>query len=179
MQLQIEIGGTPRIVTVQREGERDGTRFTVIVDGRAHVVDARRVDADTLSLLLTPEGGAEPVQRVEATVVAGREPGALTIGVDGQDVPVQMRTGGAGRRGRDTGSASGSGPQRVVAPMPGKVVRVLVKPGDEVKPRQGLVVIEAMKMENELKAARAGRVRDVHVTEAQSVDAGAVLVIVE
>ena len=47
--------------------------------------------------------------------------------------------------------------------MPGKVVRVLVKPGDEVKARQGLVVVEAMKMENELRAARDGRVRDVAV----------------
>jgi biotin carboxyl carrier protein len=179
MQLQIEIGGKARTVTVQREGEKDSARFTVTVDGRPHVVDARRVAADTVSLLLIPDGGSEPVRRVESTIVAGREPGALTIGVNGQDVPVQVRNGGAGRRGRDTGSASGSGPQRVVAPMPGKVVRVLVKPGDEVKPRQGLIVIEAMKMENELKAARAGRVRDVHVAEAQSVDAGTVLVIVE
>ena len=63
--------------------------------------------------------------------------------------------------------------------MPGKVVRVLVKPGDEVKARQGLVVVEAMKMENELRAARDGRVRDVGVAEGQSVDAGAVLLVVE
>jgi len=56
---------------------------------------------------------------------------------------------------------------------------VLVKPGDEVKARQGLVVVEAMKMENELRAARDGRVRDVAVTEGQSVDAGALLLVVE
>ena len=48
--------------------------------------------------------------------------------------------------------APGSGPQRLVAPMPGKVVRVLVKPGDTVRARQPIVVIEAMKMENELRA---------------------------
>jgi pyruvate carboxylase subunit B len=63
--------------------------------------------------------------------------------------------------------------------MPGKVARVLVKAGDEVKMRQGLVVVEAMKMENELRAARDGRVREVLVSEGQSVDAGAPLVIVE
>jgi pyruvate carboxylase subunit B len=63
--------------------------------------------------------------------------------------------------------------------MPGKVVRVLVKAGDTVKARQGLVVVEAMKMENELRAARDGRVRDVMVTEGQSVDAGAALAIIE
>ena len=63
--------------------------------------------------------------------------------------------------------------------MPGKVLRVLVRAGDAVEPRQGLVVIEAMKMENELRAARAGRVKSVRVSEGQSVDAGALLAIVE
>jgi biotin carboxyl carrier protein len=63
--------------------------------------------------------------------------------------------------------------------MPGKVVRVLVKAGDEVKPRQGLIVVEAMKMENELRAAGEGRVREVFVQEGQSVEAGTALVVVE
>ena len=63
--------------------------------------------------------------------------------------------------------------------MPGKVVRILVAPGDAVEPRQGLVVIEAMKMENELRAARAGRVMTVRVVQGQSVEAGALLVSVE
>ena len=63
--------------------------------------------------------------------------------------------------------------------MPGKIVRLLVKAGDEVKARQGLVVVEAMKMENELRAARDGRVLDVSVVEGQSVDAGALLLVVE
>ena len=63
--------------------------------------------------------------------------------------------------------------------MPGKVVRVLVAPGDAVEAGQGLVVVEAMKMENELRAAKAGRVVSVSVTEGQSVDAGAVLAVVE
>jgi pyruvate carboxylase subunit B len=60
--------------------------------------------------------------------------------------------------------------------MPGKIVRVLVRPGDRVSARQGLVVVEAMKMENELRAAADGRVKTVAVKEGQSVDAGAVLV---
>ena len=63
--------------------------------------------------------------------------------------------------------------------MPGKIVRVLVKTGDQVKAKQGLVVVEAMKMENELRAARDGRVRELSVTEGQSVDAGAVLLTVD
>ena len=100
--------------------------------------------------------------------------------LDGRTIPVQIRPAGSfGRQNKAGAGAQTTGPQRVVAPMPGKVVRVLVKPGDDVKARQGLVVVEAMKMENELRAARDGRVRDVAVAEGQSVDAGAVLLVVE
>jgi biotin carboxyl carrier protein len=63
--------------------------------------------------------------------------------------------------------------------MPGKVVKVLVKPGDEVKARQGLVVVEAMKMENELRSPKDGRVAEVLVAEGASVEAGRLLVVVE
>jgi biotin carboxyl carrier protein len=72
-----------------------------------------------------------------------------------------------------------AGEHRVLAPMPGRVVRVLVSPGQEVAPRQGLVVVEAMKMENEIASPKAGRVKDVAVREGQSVDAGKLLVVVE
>ena len=75
--------------------------------------------------------------------------------------------------------AASGGSQKIVSPMPGKIVRVLVKTGDQVKAKQGLVVVEAMKMENELRAARDGRVRELAVTEGQSVDAGAVLLTVD
>ena len=63
--------------------------------------------------------------------------------------------------------------------MPGKIVKVLVKPGDTVAARQGLVVIEAMKMENELRATRDGHVKDVHVAEGDLVDAGRLLAVIE
>jgi pyruvate carboxylase subunit B len=63
--------------------------------------------------------------------------------------------------------------------MPGKIVKVLVKAGDEVAVRQGLVVIEAMKMENELRATRDGQVKDVHVAEGDLVDAGRLLAVIE
>jgi biotin carboxyl carrier protein len=63
--------------------------------------------------------------------------------------------------------------------MPGRVVKVLVKSGDTVAARQPLVIVEAMKMENELRAPRAGTVADVRVSEGQSVEANAVLVVLE
>jgi biotin carboxyl carrier protein len=63
--------------------------------------------------------------------------------------------------------------------MPGKVVRVLVKAGDAVTARQPVVVVEAMKMENELRASRDGTVAEIHVREGMSVDAGALLLVIQ
>jgi biotin carboxyl carrier protein len=63
--------------------------------------------------------------------------------------------------------------------MPGKLVRVLVEAGQDVEVGQGLVVVEAMKMENELRATRAGRVKELLVREGQAVETGALLVVVE
>ncbi len=63
--------------------------------------------------------------------------------------------------------------------MPGRVVRVLVAAGDTVAARQGVVVVEAMKMENELRSPKAGRVKDVAVTPGTSVEAGRVLIVIE
>jgi biotin carboxyl carrier protein len=85
----------------------------------------------------------------------------------------------AGRRGRDFGGDPGAGPQRIVAPMPGKVVRVGVKTGDAVRARQTVVVVEAMKMENELKAARDGVVSELLASPGASVEAGTLLVVIQ
>ena len=63
--------------------------------------------------------------------------------------------------------------------MPGKIVRVSVTPGEAVRARQTIVVIEAMKMENELKAGRDGTVAELHAREGASVDAGALLVVIQ
>jgi biotin carboxyl carrier protein len=67
----------------------------------------------------------------------------------------------------------------VKSPMPGKVVRLLVKSGDEIKTGQGVAVVEAMKMENELRAPRGGTVQEVRVREGQAVEAGETLVSIE
>ena len=173
MRLQLEITDRERTVDVQRllHGHR------VIVDGREHLVDAVRVQGNTWSLLVRDAAGGS-VRSVEAIVVPQNGNGTVDVFIDGHRISVGPRTG-LGRRSRGVAGSHGAGPQRVTAPMPGKVVRVLVKAGDEVQPRQGLVVVEAMKMENELRAARAGRVREVFVQEGQSVEAGTALVVVE
>ena len=73
----------------------------------------------------------------------------------------------------------GAGPREIVAPMPGRIVKLLVGAGDRVAANQGLVVVEAMKMENELRAPREGVVVAVRVSEGMSVEANTVLVVVE
>ena len=83
-----------------------------------------------------------------------------------------------GKAARGGGAANaGGGPRAVVAPMPGRIVKVLVQPGETVQARQGLVVVEAMKMENEVRAPHAGIVGEVRVREGSSVEANAVLVV--
>jgi biotin carboxyl carrier protein len=71
------------------------------------------------------------------------------------------------------------GRQTLTAPMPGRIVRVLVKAGDEVREGQGLVVVEAMKMENEMKSPKGGKVVEVLVSEGQTVEGNAKLCVVE
>ena len=75
--------------------------------------------------------------------------------------------------------AGPSGPAPILAPMPGLIVRVSVKPGDKVEAGQGIVVMEAMKMENELRATAAGTVRSVEVSAGTAVEKGALLVALE
>jgi biotin carboxyl carrier protein len=108
------------------------------------------------------------------------EPGAageLVVHVNGVAIPLTINANR--RRGRQSrGDPSvGSGPRMIVAPMPGRIVKVLVKPQEQVSARQPLVVVEAMKMENELRAPRAGTVAEVRVAEGSSVEADTVLVV--
>lgn len=76
-------------------------------------------------------------------------------------------------------SGTADGPAEIASPMPGKVVAVLVNEGDEVQEGQGIVVVEAMKMENELRAPKAGVVKSIQCAEGDSVDGGACLCVIE
>jgi biotin carboxyl carrier protein len=180
LRYDIEAGGRPRHVTISRTG--DG--FAVNVDGRFHQVDFARIDAHTVSLIVDTDVPGGPLRRpidggsvFEATIAPATE-GRLDVVVGSMLVTVRLN----GRRGgarRQRGAAAASGPLRIAAPMPGKVVRVLVKAGDAVRARQPVVVVEAMKMENELRADRAGTVAEIHAREGMSVDAGALLIVIQ
>ena len=76
-------------------------------------------------------------------------------------------------------TAHGQDRENIIAPMPGKIVRVLVKPGDRVESGQGILVVEAMKMQNEMKAHRAGRIGALPAREGETVSAGAILATIE
>jgi len=176
MIFEVAIGDKVRTVGIVRKG----ALLHVDLDGRTHLVDARRLNDSEVSMLVQLDGARAPSRSVDAAFASQQAAGDFDVHLDGLTIPVQIRPAGSfGRQKREGPAAHAAGPQRIMAPMPGKVVRVLVKPGDDVKARQGLVVVEAMKMENELRAARDGRVRDVAVAEGQSVDAGAVLLVVE
>jgi biotin carboxyl carrier protein len=108
---------------------------------------------------------------LQARVIEGQvEIGGHTFRVDVRDP--RERTGkGAG--------AGAAGRQNVVAPMPGKVIRILVSQGDMVEAGQGLIVVEAMKMQNEMKAPKAGSVAQVKVSEGATVAVGETLLVIE
>ncbi len=172
MELQIEVNGRVRAVRVEpHEG-----RFRVTIDGRERLVDAVAVDETTYSLICL----SDAQQSIQAGLAATGLPGELAVHMANGVAAVRVIAGGASRFGRGASPAAAvAGARPVLAPMPGKIVKVLVKPGDQVAARQGLVVVEAMKMENELRSPKEGRVTEVLVSEGMSVEAGRALVIVE
>jgi biotin carboxyl carrier protein len=137
------------------------------------MVDVKEV-AGVMSLLVgPPEAGlGRPTRSYDVSIKGD------TVHVDG--VPIQFSIVHPAWAGHARAHAAhADGPQQVTAPMPGKIVRLLVKPGDRVHARQGLVVVEAMKMENELRARAAGTVADVRAIEGMTVEAGAILIVLE
>ena len=171
MTFEIEVSGRNRTVGVERTA---AGRYRIVVDGTPHDVDAARVGHFGLSMLFDSEGGV--TREVHVTPSGAR--GELLVGIDGRIVAATVNARRTGRGGAD-GSAHAEGEQTIVAPMPGRIVRLLVAKGDDVAAKQGVVVVEAMKMENELRSPKAGRVKEVAVTPGTSVEAGRVLVVIE
>jgi biotin carboxyl carrier protein len=184
VQYEIEVGGSVRHVSVEKRAapaqKASGPRsadglLRVVVDGKAWDVDAARLDDTTLSLIIH---GLEHSRAYEVSVAPDAATSSRAVQVGRAVLSAAVLDSRRRRRGAEEGSASGSGPQRLSAPMPGKIARVLVKTGEVIRARQPLVVIEAMKMENELRAGRDGTVTEIHTREGASVDAGALLVVI-
>jgi biotin carboxyl carrier protein len=149
-------------------------KWQVAVDSRTIEIDSGQLSAVTevepgvYSVLL--EGASYEIRVIETLHGLSAEVGGRRFAVEVCDPRDTSRGASA---------SIGSGRQNVAAPMPGKVVRVLVNVGDSVEEGQGLVVVEAMKMQNEMKAVRPGRVIEVRAGAGETVGAGDTLVVLE
>jgi biotin carboxyl carrier protein len=158
-------GQTHRVEVRQ---ERD--RLGVCLDGRDFPADVLRIAPHHYSMLL--DG-----RHYEIDVLEMEE--ASVVLVNGQPFRVDIRRErerrGRPQRGKGEEQAN---QQWVIAPMPGKVVKLLVQSGDAVQEGDGVVVVEAMKMENELKAPAAGTIAEIRTQEGKAVNGGDVLVVI-
>jgi biotin carboxyl carrier protein len=143
-------------------------RWSCRLDGREIEVDAVLARPDVLSLRI-----GNRAYEIKSERVAND----LHLWVGSTRFAAEVRDPRS-LRGRAQ-AADDRGPKRIVAPMPGKVVRLLVKEGDEVEPGAGVAVVEAMKMQNEIKSQKKGTVQKIMATEGAAVNAGDVLAIVE
>jgi biotin carboxyl carrier protein len=176
MTFEIEVDGRSRVVSIERAGTAgDGAlRLRVSVEGESSLVDVQRSGGFGWSIVF-PDAAD---RSMTVHVAPGPTPGELLAYLGGRIAAVAVNASRTGRGAADAG-AGAHGEQKVVAPMPGRVVRILVARGDAVEPRQPIIVVEAMKMENELRSPKAGRVKEITVDSGASVEAGRVLVIID
>jgi biotin carboxyl carrier protein len=154
-------------ITVEELG---GSNYKVTLDGREVVVDAHQVANRRWSVLY----GFTSLE-VDVTPVPGD---AFEVLINGDCHKFSLMN--EQRRAMIRAGAKGAaGKAMVSSPMPGKVVKILVTEGEEVRADQGVIVVEAMKMENELKSAIAGKVKEIFVGEGEVVESGAKLLLVE
>jgi biotin carboxyl carrier protein len=166
MKYEIVINGSRRSVEFAPQSN-GASRVVFTVDGRLVEADAVRISRGAYSILL---GGRSLEVTVEET------PNGLLLRAHGREFQVEVIDPRSWRRGRGAGTEL-EGRQQLIAPMPGKIVRVLVSTGQQVTAGQGLLVIEAMKMQNEIRSPKSGTVEKLS-QEGQTVNAGEILAIV-
>jgi biotin carboxyl carrier protein len=165
MKVEIQIGERKRVVEIERQDERWRWRL----DGQDVAADAVEVVAGTYSILI---GGQAFEARVEARGAG------LLVHVGSQEFAAVVVDPRQWRRRRGAAALASEGRQLLAAPMPGKVVRLLVSPGDRVEAGQGVLVVEAMKMQNEIRSPKRGSVERLMVAEGQAINTGDVLIVI-
>ena len=165
MKFETELDGTLRPVEVHGEAGR----YRGFLDGETIQVDARRVGEGLWSLVL---GGESIVAEITD------EDGVSVVHVDGETYRIRVEEE-TRYLIRTRGGAAGGGGQVLKAPMPGRVVLIEVAVGQRVQKGDGLVILEAMKMENEFRAAGEGTVKEIRVEVGQAVNPGDVLIVIE
>jgi biotin carboxyl carrier protein len=165
VQLTSLAGEKTRIVDLVR----DASGWHVTLDGKPVSVDAAEIAPNTLSLLLDGQSFEFAFTPLPA--------GQLRLQSGAHEFTAEVIDPRAWR-GRRHGNVEAEGRQQIVAPMPGKVVRILVQAGDHVDAGQGLLVVEAMKMQNEVRSPKRGTVERILAKEGQPVNAGEVLCVI-
>jgi biotin carboxyl carrier protein len=169
MKLEIQLTGADgkrkHIVELEQKGELWG----VSLDGQALDADAMQIAPNAVSVML---GG----QSFEIHVSRSAD-GTLNLQCGPHEFSAEIIDPRAWR-GRKHGPVEVEGRQEILAPMPGKVVRLLVAVGATVEAGQGVLVVEAMKMQNEIRSPKSGKVERLLVKEGQSVNAGQTLCVV-
>lgn len=159
-------GKTRHVVDFQK----DGASYKVLLDGQP--VDANVILAAPNAVSVILNGAAFEIH------IAPSLDGTYKLQTGPHEFQADIRDPRAWR-GRKQDALEAEGRQQIIAPMPGKVIRLLVKVGDEVEAGQGLVVVEAMKMQNEIRSPKKGKVERLQAKEGQPVNAGDVLAWVE
>jgi len=149
--------------------DRDGERYRFRLDDQAER-EARLVEVEPGIFSVLLEG-----RSYEAHAEPGNDCAWITIRGHRFRVAITDPRRFSSRRSRSHAHER----EEIIAPMPGKIVRLLVEPGQTVEPGQGVIVMEAMKMQNEMKAHRAGRVASLPVSPGDTVSAGAILATIE
>jgi biotin carboxyl carrier protein len=165
MTYEVMVDGKPHKVEITRG---DG-RLDCKLDGKPVDIDAQMTARDVLSLLI--DGRSYEIKRA-----IGPSDTHMVVGLARYETEVRDPRS---FRARKAAASDASGPRKLVSPMPGKVVRVLVQEGEEVEAGQGVVVVEAMKMQNEIKSPKKGVVQQILAADGAAVNAGEALVIVE
>ena len=153
------------------EVEKRGNEFTVEIDGKRHHLELVSVDGAVASLRFPASG-----RSLQITYHQGAN-GRWRVTVGQREFDLEVLT--PAEAVEAVSAARDAGPSRLTAPIPGKVVAVKVEPGDEVEPGQAMVVLEAMKMENELAAEQPAKVAAVHVGAGDTVEGGELLIELE
>ncbi|HEY8669780.1 MAG TPA: biotin/lipoyl-containing protein [Terriglobales bacterium] len=171
IELQIELRRSDEAESnsAERENISNPHRWTCLIDGRQIAMDVAQVGPNTLSILQDGRSAEVRQERVGRNLV-------VFVGRASYEVAVQDARSLATRKGATQGDTS---TQKLTAAMPGKVMRVLAGEGDEVVAGQGIVVIEAMKMQNEVRAPKNGILKKLLVQPGTNVNAGDVLAVVE
>jgi biotin carboxyl carrier protein len=166
MRFEVQLASPTGTRTHTVDLERMGDQWRIILDGEPVDADVVEIAQNTLSIII--RGESHEIR------VARSPEGLLSIQTGLREFNAEV-TDQRSWRGRRLGHVEVEGRQQITAPMAGKVVRLLVKSGETVEVGQGLLVVEAMKMQNEIRSTKSGTVERLLAQEGQPVNAGEIL----